>query len=50
MKPAAMLVCTHIATVMAGPVPAIHVFLGPGKQDVDARDERGHDALESVAP
>jgi hypothetical protein len=28
--------------VMAGPVPAIHVFLLC--QDVDARDKRGHDA------
>jgi hypothetical protein len=29
---------------MAGLVPAIHVFLAFGnKQDVDARDERGHD-------
>ncbi len=28
---------------MAGLVPAIHVFLRDGKEDVDARDERGHD-------
>jgi hypothetical protein len=28
--------------VMAGLVPAIHVF-GSTKQDVDARDKRGHD-------
>jgi hypothetical protein len=28
--------------VMAGLVPAIHVFLPPRK-DVDARDKRGHD-------
>jgi hypothetical protein len=28
---------------MAGLVPAIHVFLGKVKQDVDARDKRGHD-------
>jgi hypothetical protein len=27
---------------MAGLDPAIHVF-GSGKQDVDARDKRGHD-------
>jgi hypothetical protein len=27
---------------MAGLVPAIHVF-GSGRQDVDARDKRGHD-------
>jgi hypothetical protein len=29
---------------MAGLVPAIYVFLCLAKQDVDARDERGHDA------
>jgi len=29
---------------MAGLVPAIHVFLAESrKQDVDARDKRGHD-------
>jgi hypothetical protein len=28
---------------MAGPVPAIHVFALARKQDVDARDEPGHD-------
>jgi predicted homoserine dehydrogenase-like protein len=28
---------------MAGLVPAIHVFLLCGRQNVDARDERGHD-------
>jgi hypothetical protein len=28
---------------MAGLVPAIHVFLTRRKQDVDARDKRGHD-------
>jgi hypothetical protein len=27
---------------MAGLVPAIHVF-GAAKEDVDARDKRGHD-------
>jgi len=26
-----------------GFVPAIHVFVAPEKQDVDARDKRGHD-------
>jgi hypothetical protein len=40
-------VCTSIlpAFVMAGLVPAIHVFLlqHSNKKDVDARDERGHD-------
>jgi len=29
--------------VMAGLVPAIHVFLAENLQDVDARDKRGHD-------
>jgi len=29
--------------VMAGLVPAIHVFGATGKKDVDARDKRGHD-------
>jgi hypothetical protein len=29
--------------VMAGLVPAIHVFLPLRPKDVDARDERGHD-------
>jgi hypothetical protein len=28
---------------MAGLVPAIHVFVRHGIQDVDARDKRGHD-------
>jgi hypothetical protein len=28
---------------MAGLVPVIHVFLAARKQDVDARDKRGHD-------
>jgi hypothetical protein len=28
---------------MAGLVPAIHVFLICGFEDVDARDKRGHD-------
>jgi hypothetical protein len=30
---------------MAGLVPAIHVLLAAKKQAVDARDERGHDAV-----
>jgi hypothetical protein len=33
---------------MAGLVPAIHVFLAKTPQDVDARDERGHDDSEAV--
>jgi hypothetical protein len=28
---------------MAGLVPAIHVFLASGDEDVDARDKPGHD-------
>jgi hypothetical protein len=28
---------------MAGLVPAIHVFLAPTSEDVDARDKPGHD-------
>jgi hypothetical protein len=31
--------------VMAGLVPAIHVFLAPGTKDVDARHKAGHDEL-----
>jgi hypothetical protein len=32
---------------MAGLVPAIHVFAATqGREDVDARDERGHDGGE----
>jgi len=35
--------------VMAGLVPAIHVFLAEGhKKDVDARDKRGHDGAEVI--
>ena len=37
---------TH-GIVMAGHVPAIHVFAAP-KEDVDARDTRGHDGGEAV--
>ena len=33
----------HSLGVMAGLVPAIHVFERLWTQDVDARDERGHD-------
>jgi hypothetical protein len=31
------------APVMAGLVPAIHALLSERREDVDARDERGHD-------
>jgi hypothetical protein len=36
-----------IFLVMAGLVPAIHVFLEIGAEEVDARDKPGHDELES---
>jgi hypothetical protein len=32
-----------ISFVMAGFIPAIHVFLPVPEQDVDARDKPGHD-------
>jgi len=32
-------------TIRPGFVPAIHVFAASKKQDVDARDKRGHDEL-----
>jgi hypothetical protein len=31
---------------MAALVPAIHVFIVPPSQDVDARDKPGHDEFE----
>jgi hypothetical protein len=34
---------------MAGLVPAIHVLLTARPEDVDARDERGHDSFEDSA-
>jgi hypothetical protein len=34
---------------MAGLVPAIHVFGNSKKENVDARDERGHDELRERA-
>jgi hypothetical protein len=39
-----------ITVVMAGLVPAIHVFfeIQVGKKDVDARHEAGHDDLFAV--
>jgi hypothetical protein len=33
----------HRHGVMAGLLPAIHVFLDASKQDVDARHKAGHD-------
>jgi hypothetical protein len=39
----------HLFGVMAGLVPAIHVFLAEAlKKDVDARDKRGHDARGAI--
>ncbi len=38
-----MIAPSHINAVMAGPVPAIHVFLSICQQVVDARDKPGHD-------
>jgi hypothetical protein len=35
--------------VMAGLVPAIHVFVCLMKEDVDARHKAGHDAVEPAA-
>ena len=35
--------------VMAGLVPAIHVFLFRASQDVDARDKPGHDEPDDAA-
>jgi hypothetical protein len=36
-------------SVMAGLVPAIHVLPATIQQDVDARDESGHDELQGKA-
>jgi len=38
-------VCRSFSAVMAGLVPAIHVLLSCCEQDVDARNECGHDGL-----
>jgi hypothetical protein len=35
---------------MAGLDPAIHVFAGPKKKDVDARVKPGHDEPECASP
>ena len=35
----------HLFSVMAGLVPAIHVFFSSRGQDVDARHKAGHDEL-----
>ncbi|MGH6684860.1 MAG: SDR family NAD(P)-dependent oxidoreductase, partial [Pseudolabrys sp.] len=37
----------NISSVMAGLVPAIHVFIVPIMQDVDARNKCGHDELQA---
>jgi hypothetical protein len=36
---------TNPNPVMAGLVPAIHVFLSRGRKDVDARRKAGHDEI-----
>jgi hypothetical protein len=38
------------SAVMAGLVPAIHVFGPASLEDVDARDKRGHDNSYANAP
>jgi len=38
----------HRPYVMPGLVPGIHVFDRQVKQDVDGRDEPGHDGVNSV--
>jgi hypothetical protein len=41
----------YLRGVMAGLVPAIHALLAElGKKDVDARDKRGHDEGDVIAP
>jgi hypothetical protein len=40
------MVCSY-SFVMAGLVPAIHAFKQVKKQDVDARNKRGHDGASS---
>ncbi len=37
----------HNLPFMAGLVPAIHVFLASGTEDVDARHKAGHDEYEA---
>jgi hypothetical protein len=36
--------------VMAGLVPAIHVFLPLAVKNVDARDKPGHDDVDTLCP
>ena len=46
MFPLTLLLLTKMfVLVMAGLVPAIHVFLASGTKDVDARLKAGHDEL-----
>jgi hypothetical protein len=43
------IILNQLFGVMAGLVPAIHVFLAESAQEgVDARDKRGHDAGEVI--
>jgi hypothetical protein len=39
---------TTLTFVMAGLVPAIHVFLPCNKKDVDARHKAGHDEIIAI--
>ncbi len=45
-----MVFARDLSAVMAGLVPAIHVFAVREKKDVDARDKRGHDGNSSDVP
>ena len=42
--------CFSRPSVMAGLVPAIHVFLASRIKDVDARHKAGHDGVGWVRP
>jgi hypothetical protein len=39
-----------VIVVMPGLVPGIHVFLSVAAEDVDGRDEPGHDELDEETP
>jgi hypothetical protein len=43
-----IMIASHNYAVMAGLVPAIHVF--PMNQDVDARHKAGHDEVDRCVP
>ena len=46
----AVIIRACLSAVMAGLAPAIHVLLEARKEDVDARDKRGHDERGTVLP